>query len=75
VDVRFEDLLREPIPTLRRSVQELGLSLDEARLQDAVEMISPAAVHPARATLDEDQRFVLGEELGDLLKELGYAQP
>ena len=75
VEVRFEDLLRDPAGTLRRSVRELGLPLDEARVDDAASMIRPAAARGARQELDVDQRLLLEHEIGDLLKELGYAQP
>lgn len=75
VEVRFEDLLADPSATLRRLVTELGLPLDEERVDVAAKMINPAATHPARRNLDEGQRVLLAREIGDLLKELGYGPP
>ncbi|WP_137119540.1 sulfotransferase family protein [Segeticoccus rhizosphaerae] len=75
VEVRFEDLLMDPAATLASLVRQLGLPVDEESLGRAAKMVKPAATHSARGKLNEEQRVLLGREIGDLLKELGYDSP
>lgn len=75
VDVRFEELVRDPPATVRRIVAELGEPVDEERIGRAASTVRPDTVGNGRRRLDDEELTLLENEMGDLLEELAYDRP
>lgn len=75
VRIAYADLVADPVRVLTHSLVVLGLPVDEGRVVEAASMIDPDRSSPARGRLSAKQRAVLTDEIGTLLKELGYDAP
>lgn len=75
VRVRYEDLVADPTAELTRICRELGFAPDAEQIAVGAHMIDPARSRPARGTLSQKDQADLDEEIGPLLKELGYDAP
>lgn len=75
VDVRFEELVRDPSATVRRIVAELDEPVDEQRVERAASTVRTGPVSNGRLRLDDGDLTLLEDEIGDLLEELAYDRP
>lgn len=73
LEVRYEDLVREPGAVLERVIRASDLPIDEAAIAAGAATVRPGAGAAGRLT--EAECEMLNGEIGDLLVELGYSRP
>lgn len=75
VEVRYEDLVREPRAVLEGLVDRLGLGAESADLDRASADIRPTRHGAGRSGLTSTELQIIDREVGDLLEGLSYDRP
>lgn len=75
VEVRYEDLVADPVRELTKIIDVCELDTSRAAVASAGDKVSSGRTGVGAGALRNDQLRQLDSEIGDLLDELGYARP
>jgi omega-hydroxy-beta-dihydromenaquinone-9 sulfotransferase len=74
--VRYEELVRDPLGQMRRMYSELGLAGYETVQPELEKHVASVSEHRRnRFVLSPEQKAILDEQWGSLIREKGYAWP
>jgi hypothetical protein len=72
LEFRFEDLIQEPEPVIRRMLEFCELSIDDELLATALQIVNPKLAREWASTLTPEQELECVREMNPLYSELGY---
>lgn len=72
IEVRYEDLVHDPVCELTRVASFVGAEVSPQALAAGAALVRPGRAGVGRAALTADELAVVEAEVGDLLAELGY---
>jgi len=75
VNVRYEELVLDPLEELTRIAEACGLEATLDHTRKAERSISPARTGAGRHALTRTELTTLDDEIGDLLAEISYRRP